>query len=80
MMSVYDRDNIWDYNYKDNGTLEEILQFKIIPVGGIAFEFWCNLLMSFFTQFLYKNWISPILNYPNTFMVSQTFLSDHNRK
>ena len=39
IMNVYNRDNIWDYSYKENGTIEKILQFKTLPVGGIAIEF-----------------------------------------
>jgi hypothetical protein len=38
-MNVYNRDNIWDYSYKDNGKIEKILQYKTMPIGGIAFEF-----------------------------------------
>ena len=39
LMNVYGRDNIWEYSYKDNGSVEEILQWKVFPVGGMAIEF-----------------------------------------
>ncbi len=41
--NVYNRDNIWTYQYgvNDNGRkqIEEILQYKTLPVGGISVEF-----------------------------------------
>ena len=39
IMNVFDRDNPWDYVYKDDGTKEIALQFKTFPVGGITLEF-----------------------------------------
>jgi len=39
IMNIYGRDNIWDYSYNSDGTKEEILQWKIFPVGGITIEF-----------------------------------------
>ena len=39
LMNVYGRDNIWEYSYQDDGTIEEFLQWKVFPVGGMAIEF-----------------------------------------
>jgi len=39
LMNVYGRDNIWEYSYEDNGSVEKILQWKVFPVGGMAIEF-----------------------------------------
>lgn len=39
LMNVYGRDNIWDYNYNDDGTREKVLQFQVFPVGGVSLEF-----------------------------------------
>jgi hypothetical protein len=39
IMNVYNRDNIWDYSYRDDGKIKKILQGKTMPVGGVAFEF-----------------------------------------
>jgi len=39
MYNILNRPNIWDYQYNEDGSREEILQFQIFPVGGISFEF-----------------------------------------
>lgn len=39
LMNVYGQDNIWEYSYKDDGTIDKILQWKVFPVGGLAIEF-----------------------------------------
>lgn len=39
MMNVYNRPNIWEYQYNDDGTKEEVLQFEVFPVGGVVIEF-----------------------------------------
>ncbi len=39
IMNIYNRDNIWDYQYNDDGTRDEILQFQTFPVGGVSLEF-----------------------------------------
>lgn len=39
IMNVYCRDNIWMYQYNDDGTKEKVLQFQVFPVGGITIEF-----------------------------------------
>ncbi|HDQ00216.1 MAG TPA: TonB-dependent receptor [bacterium] len=39
LMNVYGRDNIWQYSYKEDGSISEILQWKVFPVGGLAIEF-----------------------------------------
>ena len=38
-MNIYNRDNIWEYIYHNDGSIEKILQFKTFPVVGIAAEF-----------------------------------------
>ena len=38
-MNVTNRDNIWDYLFRNNGTVERVLQWKVLPVGGVAVEF-----------------------------------------
>ena len=38
--NVYNRSNIWSYLYdEDDGTIEEVYQFKFFPVGGVKIEF-----------------------------------------
>jgi len=39
IMNVYGRDNIWQYSYNDDGSIEEVLQWQVFPVGGLAIEF-----------------------------------------
>ncbi len=39
MMNVFDRDNIWQYIYNDDGSIDRVLQFKVFPVGGMVIEF-----------------------------------------
>jgi hypothetical protein len=39
VMNVYARDNIWGYSYQDDGSVENIYQFRVFPVGGITIEF-----------------------------------------
>lgn len=39
IMNVFGRKNIWQYNYKNDGTMEDIYQFSLFPVGGFTFEF-----------------------------------------
>jgi len=39
LMNAYGRDNIWEYQYNDDGTTEEILQFEVFPVAGFLIEF-----------------------------------------
>jgi len=39
ILNVLNRDNPLNYAYLDNGTKEEILQFKMIPSGGVTLEF-----------------------------------------
>lgn len=39
VQNIYDRKNLWWYNYKDDGTIEEVEQFRLFPVGGIVIEF-----------------------------------------
>ena len=37
-INVYGRNNIWGYSYYDDGTKENIYQWKVFPVGGITIE------------------------------------------
>lgn len=39
IMNIYDRNNIWDYAYSEEGTKSEVWQFKTMPVGGFTLEF-----------------------------------------
>ena len=39
MMNVYNRDNVWDYVYQDDGTVDVVNQFSMVPIGGITIEF-----------------------------------------
>jgi hypothetical protein len=39
IMNILGRDNIWEYQYNENGTAEKILQFEVFPVGGVSIEF-----------------------------------------
>ena len=34
LVNIYNRDNVWDYNYKDDGTRERVLQYQALPEGG----------------------------------------------
>jgi hypothetical protein len=39
VQNVLDRKNLWWYNYKNDGTIEDIDQFRLFPVAGIVIEF-----------------------------------------
>ncbi len=39
LYNILNRPNIWDYQYNEDGSREDILQFQIFPVGGVSFEF-----------------------------------------
>ena len=39
IMNVFDRNNPWDYFYRDDGTREQVWQYKTFPVGGLTLEF-----------------------------------------
>ena len=39
IQNVYNRDNIWGVQYKENGKTEDVLQFRGFPIGGLAIEF-----------------------------------------
>jgi hypothetical protein len=39
IMNILGRDNIWEYSYIDDGTIEDILQFEVFPIGGLTIEF-----------------------------------------
>ena len=39
IMNVYGRDNIWGYSYNGDGTIDNVYQWKVFPVGGITIEF-----------------------------------------
>jgi len=39
IMNIYNRDNIWEYQYNDDGSREDVLQFQTLPVGGVSLEF-----------------------------------------
>jgi len=39
IMNIFNTNNIWDWAYKENGTKEEVWQYKTFPVGGVVLEF-----------------------------------------
>jgi hypothetical protein len=39
LVNIYNRDNIWSYQYNDDGTIDEVLHYNTLPVGGISLEF-----------------------------------------
>lgn len=39
IMNIYGRDNIWSYSRNDMGEVEEVLQWKVFPIGGMVIEF-----------------------------------------
>ena len=39
LLNVFNRDNPLNYAYLDNGNKETVLQFKMIPSGGVTLEF-----------------------------------------
>lgn len=39
IVNIYNRDNIWSYQYNDDGTISEVLQYQTLPVGGVTVEF-----------------------------------------
>ncbi len=39
IMNIYGRDNLWEYQYNNDGSREEILQYQVFPVGGVILEF-----------------------------------------
>ncbi|MCF7823521.1 MAG: TonB-dependent receptor [Candidatus Marinimicrobia bacterium] len=38
-MNLFNRDNPWEYIYKEDGTKDIALQFKTFPIGGVTLEF-----------------------------------------
>ena len=39
LVNIYNRNNVWSYQYNDDGTVDEILHYNTLPVGGISLEF-----------------------------------------
>ena len=39
IMNISGRNNLWDYYYKEDGTKEEVWQYKTMPIGGVTLEF-----------------------------------------
>jgi hypothetical protein len=37
--NVFNQSNIWSYQYNEDGSREDILQYEVFPVGGVTFEF-----------------------------------------
>lgn len=37
--NVFNRDNLWQYQYNDDGSIDEVLQYKTFPVVGVTLEF-----------------------------------------
>jgi len=38
-INVFNRDNIWDWSYNNDGTKMKVYQYKTMPIGGITVEF-----------------------------------------
>jgi len=39
VVNLYNRDNIWSFQYNDDGTIDRVLQFNTLPVGGVTIGF-----------------------------------------
>jgi outer membrane receptor protein involved in Fe transport len=39
IVNIYNRDNVWSYQYNDDGTIDKVLQFNTLPVAGVTIEF-----------------------------------------
>lgn len=39
LMNTYNRKNVWNYQYKNNGEKEKVYQYLFTPVGGFIWEF-----------------------------------------
>lgn len=39
LVNIYDQDNIWNYQYNDDGSVSTVNQYKTLPVGGVTLEF-----------------------------------------
>jgi outer membrane receptor protein involved in Fe transport len=39
IVNLYNRDNVWSFQYNDDGTMDTVLQFNTLPVAGISIEF-----------------------------------------
>ncbi len=39
IQNMFNRENIWDRQYNADGTVSDILQFEVFPVGGFTLEF-----------------------------------------
>ena len=39
VMNIYNHDNVWDFAYNPDGTIEEVWQYKTMPIGGVRLEF-----------------------------------------
>ncbi|MDZ7314962.1 MAG: TonB-dependent receptor [candidate division KSB1 bacterium] len=39
VINLYGRDNVWSYQYNDDGTVSQVNQFSTMPVGGVSLEF-----------------------------------------
>ena len=39
VVNILNHENVWDYNYNDDGTREKVLQYNTLPVGGVSVEF-----------------------------------------
>lgn len=37
--NIFNRDNLWQHQYNDDGSIDEVLQYKTFPVVGVTLEF-----------------------------------------
>ncbi len=39
LVNLYNRGNLWSFQYNDDGSVDRVLQFNTLPVGGVTIEF-----------------------------------------
>lgn len=39
IVNIYNQDNVWSFQYNDDGTIDKVLQFNTLPVAGVTIEF-----------------------------------------
>ncbi|RPI02240.1 MAG: TonB-dependent receptor [Calditrichaeota bacterium] len=39
VVNIYNRDNIWNYQYNNDGSITKVYQYQTLPVGGVTLEF-----------------------------------------
>ena len=39
IINIYQRDNIWNYSYDEFGDIDNIYQWRTLPIAGLVIEF-----------------------------------------